>query len=195
MYFFLQKINLLRTYPKYLKFVTVLIIILCKYLFGYLGKMQVLKTQAFTVFIILLLGNLVILECEACNKTTDLNKDSGVLQSPSFPQNYPNEVYCSWNIRVNQSQHVFLMFSSSFSLQAENNTDVIRVYDGGNTTGEVLGVFYGGHPPPKGGLYSSANQMFVVFKTDNNKSFSGFQASYHALTCSGKDVSEQLALF
>ena len=171
-----------------------LTIILCKYLFGYLGKMQVLKTQAFTVFIILLLGNLVILECEACNET-HVGADSGVLQSPNFPHNYPNEAYCSWNIRVNQSQHVFLMFSSSFSLQAENNTDVIRVYDGGNTTGEVLGVFYGGHPPPQGGLYSSANQMFVVFKTDNNKSFSGFQASYHALTCSGKDVSEQLAFF
>ncbi|XP_073259335.1 neuropilin-1-like [Porites lutea] len=145
--------------------------------------MQVLKTQAFTVFIILLLGNLVILECEACNET-HVGADSGILQSPNFPHNYPNEAYCSWNIRVNQSQHVFLMFSSSFSLQAENNTDVIRVYDGGNTTGEVLGVFYGGHPPPQGGLYSSANQMFVVFKTDNNKSFSGFQASYHALTCS-----------
>ena len=171
-----------------------LIIILCKYLFGYLGKMQDLKTQAFTVFIILLLGNLVILECEACNET-HVGADSGVLQSPNFPHNYPNEAYCFWNIRVNQSQHVFLMFSSSFSLQAENNTDVIRVYDGGNTTGEELGVFYGGHPPPQDGLYSSANQMFVVFKTDNNKSFSGFQASYHALTCSGKDVSEQLAFF
>ena len=84
---------------------------------------------------------------------------------------------------------------TDFKLQAENNTDVIRVYDGENTTGEVLGVFYGGHPPPQGGLYSSANQMFVVFKTDNNKSFSGFRASYHALTCSGKDLSEQLAFF
>ena len=94
MYFFLQKINLLRTYPKYLEFVTVLIIILCKYLFGYLGKMQVLKTQAFTVFIILLLGNLVILECEACNMT-HVGADSGVLESPNFPHNYPNEAYCS----------------------------------------------------------------------------------------------------
>ena len=171
-----------------------LTVILCKYLFGYLGKMQILKTQVFTVFIILLLGNLVTLECESCNET-HVGADRGVLQSPNFPHNYPNEAYCSWNIRVKQSQHVFLMFSSSFSLQAENNTDVIRVYDGGNTTGKVLGVFYGGHPPPQGGLYSSANQMFVVFKTDNNKSFSGFQASYHALTCSGKDVSEQLAFF
>ena len=158
-----------------------------------MGKMQVLKTQAFTIFIILLLGNLVILECEACNET-HMGADSGVFQSPNFPHNYPNEVYCSWSFTVNQSQHVFLMFSR-FSLQAENNTDAVHVYDGGNTTGEVLGVFYGGHPPPKGGVYSSANQMFVVFKTDNNKSFSGFQASYHALTCSGKDVSEQLAFF
>ena len=129
--------------------------------------------------------NLVILECEACNET-HVGADSGVLQSPNFPHNYPNEAYCSWNIRVNQSQHVFLMFSSSFSLQAENNTDVIRVYDGGNTTGKVLGVFYGGHPPPADGLYSSSNKLFVVFKSDNNKSFSGFKASYQALTCSGE---------
>ena len=113
--------------------------------------MQVLKTQAFTVFNILLLGNLVILGCEACNETR-VGADSGVLQSPHFSHNYPNETYCYWNIRVNQSQHVFLMFMD-FKLQAENNTDVIRVYDGENTTGEVLGVFYGGHPPPKGGLY------------------------------------------
>jgi len=84
---------------------------------------------------------------------------------------------------------------TDFKLQAENNTDVIRVYDGENTTVEELGVFYGGNPPPQDGLYSSANQMFLVFKTVNNKSFSGFQASYLALTCSGKDVSEQLAFF
>ena len=136
--------------------------------------------------------NLITLECEACNET--FSAQSGGFQSPNFPHKYPDGVYCSWRITVNRSQHVFLMFTD-FKLQAENNTDVIRVYDGENTTGEELGVFYGGHPPPQDGLYSSANQMFVVFKTDNNKSFSGFRASYHALTCSGKDVSEQLAFF
>ena len=114
-----------------------------------------------------------------------MGADSGVLQSPNFPHNYPDEVYCSWSFTVNQSQHVFLMFSR-FSLQAENNTDAVHVYDGGNTTGKVLGVFYGGHPPPADGLYSSSNKLFVVFKSDNNKSFSGFKASYQALTCSGK---------
>ena len=115
-----------------------------------------------------------------------MGADSGVLQSPNFPHNYPDEVYCSWSITVNQSQHVFLMFSTRFNLQDENNTDAVYVYDGGNTTGEVLGVFYGGHPPPADGLYSSSNKMFVVFKSDNNKSFSGFKASYQALACSGK---------
>ena len=75
---------------------------------------------------------------------------------------------------------------TSFSLQAENNTDVVYVYDGENATGEVLGMFYGGHPPPKDGIYSSSNHMFVIFKSDRNGSYAGFQASYHALNCSRK---------
>ena len=75
---------------------------------------------------------------------------------------------------------------TSFSLQAENNTDAVYVYDGENATGEVLGVFYGGHPPPKDGIYSSSNHMFVIFKSDRNGSYAGFQASYHTLNCSRK---------
>ena len=75
---------------------------------------------------------------------------------------------------------------TSFILQADNNTDGVYVYDGENSTGEVLGVFYGGHPPPKEGIYSSSNQLFVIFKSDSNGSYPGFQGSYHSLNCSGK---------
>ena len=55
-----------------------------------------------------------------------------------------------------------------------------------NIEGEVLGVFYGGHPPPREGIHSSSNTMFVIFKSDKNDSFTGFNASYYAVDNSGK---------
>ena len=75
---------------------------------------------------------------------------------------------------------------SSFSVQDKNNTDAVFVYDGGNTSAKMLGVYYGGHLPPTEGLFSSSNQMLVIFISDSNTSFSGFQASYHAVHCFGK---------
>ena len=70
---------------------------------------------------------------------------------------------------------------TNFSLQNENNTDELYVYDRENATGEVFGVFYGGHPPPKEGIYSSSNHMFVIFKSDETGSYTGFNASYYAV--------------
>ena len=57
---------------------------------------------------------------------------------------------------------------SSFSVEDKNNTDAVFVYDGGNTSAKMLGVYYGGHLPPKEGLFSSSNQMLVIFISDSN---------------------------
>ena len=83
------------------------------------------------------------------------------------------------------SFQVALMFTR-FSLQSENNTDAVYVYDVNNQTREVLGVFYGGQPPPRNGIYSSSNSLLVIFRSDKDGSFPGFQASYSAVKCSGK---------
>ena len=48
---------------------------------------------------------------------------------------------------------------------------------------EVLGVFYGSDPHS---IYSSSNSLLVIFKSDSNSSYTGFQAVYHAINCSGK---------
>jgi len=74
----------------------------------------------------------------------------------------------------------------NFSLQNENLTDELRVYDGEDETGELLGVFYGGHPPPKEGIYSSSNRMFLIFKSDKTHSYTGFSASYFVGNKTGK---------
>ena len=79
---------------------------------------------------------------------------------------------------------MYLLFTS-FTLQAENNTDAVYVYDGDSETGEVLREFYGSEPHSKE-IYSSSNSLLVIFKSDNNSSYTGFQAVYHAINCSGK---------
>ena len=55
------------------------------------------------------------------------------------------------------------------------------MYDGENEEGEILGVFYGGQPPPREGIYSRSNTMFLIFKSDKNDSYTGFSASYYAV--------------
>ena len=115
-----------------------------------------------------------------CNETlTGLN---GTFHSPNYPNKYPNGQYCSWTITVSPAQQIHLTFTD-FSLQNENNTDVLYVYDGKNVIGEVLGVFSGGHRPPIEGIYSSSNNMFLIFKSDMNISFTGFSALYNTTNC------------
>ena len=110
---------------------------------------------------------------------------SGTVKSPNYPKHYPNGQYCSWKIKVNTTQQIHLVFKS-FSLQIEKFTDELRVYDGVDETGEVLGVFYGDHPPPKEGIYSSSSRMFLIFKSDKTDSYSGFSASYFVGNKTGK---------
>lgn len=120
--------------------------------------------------------------CDGCNET--FQADKGGFHSPNYPQQYPDDQYCSWRITVSLSHQVYLMFTS-FNLQAENNTDAVYMYDGDSETEKVLGVFYGSERPSKG-IYSSSNSLLVVFKSDNKSSSTGFQAVYHAINCSGK---------
>ena len=119
------------------------------------------------------------------NQTSQGQK--GVIYSPNYPEMYPDGQYCMWRIVVKASFQVALIFTR-FSLQSENNTDAVYVYDGNDQTGKVLGVFYGGRPPPRNGIYSSSNSLLVIFRSDKNGSFYGFQASYSAVKCSGKSL-------
>ena len=111
---------------------------------------------------------------------------NGTFHSPNYPNKYSDGQYCSWRITVSPAQQIHLTFTA-FNLQNENNTDALYVFDGENSTGKVLGVFYGSYSPPKEGINSSSNHMFIIFKSDNNGSYTGFSASYSAVNYSGND--------
>ena len=118
-----------------------------------------------------------------CNES--LRGVMGFFHSPNYPWKYPDGQYCSWRITVSPAQQIHLKFSN-FSLQNENNTDALYVYDGWNSNGKVLGVFYGGDPPSKEGIHSSSNHMFVIFISDKRASYTGFSAFYCEGRCSSK---------
>ena len=86
---------------------------------------------------------------------------------------------------VNKVEQIHLMVEY-FSDHNENGFDELQVYDGGNATGVMLGVFNGSHPPPKDGIYSSSNRIFVIFISDKNGSYTGIKASYYGFNSSGK---------
>ncbi|XP_068752233.1 uncharacterized protein [Montipora capricornis] len=112
---------------------------------------------------------------QGCNET--LTTSRGRFHSPNHPRKYPYGQYCSWRIMVNQSKQIHLEFIA-FSFQKEKHTDELYIYDGKDTSSELLGVFYGGHTPPDKGIYSSSNSLFLLFKSDKKDSYNGFNASY-----------------
>jgi cubilin len=60
-----------------------------------------------------------------CNRTIEMN--SGVLESPNFPGQYPPDMDCSWKIVVPKGNRITLQFSH-FNLENEgklsNETNV-----------------------------------------------------------------------
>ena len=115
----------------------------------------------------------------------NLTWERGTFHSPNFPRRYPNEKLCSWNIMVNSTQRIHLIFAH-FDLQKDRGTDSVTVYDGINATGKMLGFFYGGKLPSDEGIVSSSNSLSVIFQTDKSGSFTGFNASYSAVPNKGK---------
>ena len=54
--------------------------------------------------------------------------------------------------------------------------DYLKIYDGGTTSNQVLGLYCGSdHIVP---VTSTNNEMFIVFKTDEYGSRSGFKMEY-----------------
>lgn len=118
-----------------------------------------------------------------CNET--LTSINDTFHSPNYPRTYPDGQYCSWRIKINTTQRIRLIFTN-FTLQYESGTDELYVYDGENATGKILGVFYGAHPPPEEGIFSSSNHLFVMFRSDSKGSYAGFNVSYYGVSFPSK---------
>jgi cubilin len=104
----------------------------------------------------------------------------GIITSPSYPSNYPNNQDCTWVVQAATGSTIRVTFDAGFSvLPAGTCSDVVEVYNGGDETSPLLGSYCGTTVPPQ--TETSGNLLRVRFRTDGSVTSSGFSLNYHAL--------------
>ncbi|XP_038270665.1 CUB domain-containing protein 2 isoform X1 [Dermochelys coriacea] len=107
---------------------------------------------------------------------------SGVITSPDYPENYPNNAECRWIIRAVPDSVIKLVFAD---FQMENNEgcnfDYVAVYDGPTMGNMHLSHYCGSMKPPD--IVSSTHELLMVFKSDFNIGGRGFKAYFFSGEC------------
>ncbi|XP_032844647.2 CUB and zona pellucida-like domain-containing protein 1 [Tyto alba] len=107
---------------------------------------------------------------------------SSSVQSPGYPDTYPNSARCVWHIRLQELDHrVELQFLDVELEGSSCQFDAIEVYDGGSPGSPLLGaVCRNDHRIFK----SSGHQLTILFRSDGSVTQRGFQAYYYSFPAS-----------
>lgn len=99
---------------------------------------------------------------------------SGLITSPDYPENYPNNAECLWVIQATSDSVIKLVF---VDFQMENseqcNFDYVAIFDGPTMGHTLLSHYCGNIKPPD--VVSSTHELLVVFKSDFNIAGRGFK--------------------
>ncbi|KAM9188454.1 scavenger receptor cysteine-rich domain-containing protein DMBT1-like [Mergus octosetaceus] len=107
-----------------------------------------------------------------------ISNSSGMLQSPYYPGNYPNNADCVWEIQVENNFRVMLTFRDIALQNSRCQYDYIEVYDGPPHSSPLLGRICAGSFIT---YTSSSNLMSIHFHSDSRYTFRGFQAHYSSI--------------
>ncbi|XP_061782742.1 bone morphogenetic protein 1-like isoform X2 [Nerophis lumbriciformis] len=107
----------------------------------------------------------------------EVERDSGQIQSPNYPDDYHANKMCVWKITVSEGYEVGLFFQS-FELESHDSCayDYVEVRDGDSDLGPLLGRLCG-HDKP-GNIKSSSNRLWLKFVSDGSVNKGGFSASF-----------------
>ncbi|KAG8443219.1 hypothetical protein GDO86_011865 [Hymenochirus boettgeri] len=114
----------------------------------------------------------------ACGGT--LRMETGTFNSPYYPENYPANMECVWNIHSSPGNRLLMSFIT-FSMQHSDgcSLDYLEVREG-NETGTLLGHFCGDSLPNN--ITSIVGHiLWVKFVSDRSISAPGFQATFSHL--------------
>ncbi|KAK1344221.1 hypothetical protein QTO34_014786, partial [Cnephaeus nilssonii] len=108
-----------------------------------------------------------------CGGPFELWEPNTTFTSMNFPNNYPNQAFCVWNLNAQKGKNIQLHFQE-FDL--ENIADVVEIRDGGGNESLLLAVYTG--PGPVKDVFSTTNRMTVLFITNDALTKRGFKANF-----------------
>ncbi|MCJ8728547.1 hypothetical protein PDJAM_G00005700 [Pangasius djambal] len=110
-------------------------------------------------------------------------ESQGIIISPNWPNNYAHNKQCIYLIRLPRSEQVALNFTH-MDLEPHNGCefDYVEVRDGPGETAPLFGKYCGTTLPAP--ILSSANALWIRFKSDSSVSRAGFRAVYD-IHCGG----------
>ncbi|XP_070174253.1 bone morphogenetic protein 1-like [Littorina saxatilis] len=117
-----------------------------------------------------------------------LRADRGTFTSLLYPNNYPDLMNCSWEIKA-EPNHVIELTFDTFMLEGPGQCpyDWVEIHDGAT----LLGKFCGSTGPNV--VKSSSNTVTVTFRTDSIISDKGFTANYIAYDPFSDELTSQPA--
>jgi hypothetical protein len=134
-----------------------------------------IRNYFFTLTFIFLLGSFNVVSAQCAGPTT-LTDTTGTITDGSGADNYINNQSCSWLIQPTGSSAGDSITLSFSSFELESCCDYVRVYDGTDDTGTLLGSFNGTTVPSD--VTATSGAMYVTFTTDGSVVYGGFEASY-----------------
>ncbi|XP_021357124.1 cubilin-like [Mizuhopecten yessoensis] len=126
-------------------------------------------------------GFRIMYEATATGCGADLNTPTGSFISPNYPNTYSHNAECFWTITVSRGSQIILNITDIDMEGSSSSTcyfDYILIRDG-TSTGRQLGKFCGTTIP--GAIQSSANLLWVKYKTDYSVAGRGFHISYRTV--------------
>ena len=119
-----------------------------------------------------------------CGENKIITQTSGTFEDGSGINLYQNSTSCSW--LIDPSVNVINIKLSFDKFDTESNNDIVTVYDGDNTSANVLGVFSGSNVPST--ITSTGKKMLITFNSNSSIQKQGWAASFIAtkpIYCNG----------
>ncbi|XP_017555843.2 cubilin [Pygocentrus nattereri] len=102
---------------------------------------------------------------------------SGEIHSPQYPNNYPNNVDCSWVITVDESHRILFNFTD-MDIESHSSCiwDYVDIHDGPGQSSPLLAKVCGFSIPDP--IFSTQNVIYVRFRSDISSNHRGFRAEF-----------------
>ncbi|MDO9186715.1 MAG: T9SS type A sorting domain-containing protein [Bacteroidia bacterium] len=144
-----------------------------------------MKTIYTFIFAAILFTQSAVAQCSGTAMV--LNAASGSLTDGSGTSNYVDDLDCFWLISPAGAGTISLTFTA-LDLELYLCSDKVRIYDGSDTTGNLIGTACGNTLPAT--ITSTGGAMYIRFTSDISYSGAGWEASYTSTTappvyCSG----------